>query len=179
MLFRINLATKIYVNTRLLRVSAVCIVIVCALILFFNITGFMSRYREVRNLSDKIAAMDVRYKTVDKGYSEKNYADLVARIDFANSIIERKMFNWLGLLDRLEKVVPEGVAISSVEPDSKTHTLKLSGVGRSFKNLRVFMENLESSRDFTDVYLLSHGNANLGDGTQGISFDLTCKAVYK
>jgi type IV pilus assembly protein PilN len=123
--------------------------------------------------------MEDKFKVAGKGVSGKEYSAVLAKIEFANSVIERKSFNWLALLDRLEMVVPDGVAISSVEPDAKSQTLKLSGVGRNFRKLRTLMENLEDSKYFTEVYLLNQGNAKLGDNTQGVTFSLTCKASIK
>ena len=73
------------------------------------------------------------------------------------------------------RAVPDGMAISQLEPDPKSQALKLAGIARSFKNLRIFMEHLEESKYFTDIYLTSQGDAKLSDNTRGISFNLTCK----
>jgi type IV pilus assembly protein PilN len=179
MLFKINLATKIHVNTRLLRVCTLSTLILCTIVLFYNVTTISSRFGEMKSLSNKLGVMDEKVKVSGKAISEKEYTALLARIDFANSVIEKKMFTWLALLDKLETVVPDGVAISSVDPDQKGQILRLSGVGRNFKKLRLFMENLEDSKNFTEVYLMNQANANLDDGTQGVTFSLTCKAVNK
>lgn len=179
MLFKINLATKIYINTKLLKICTLAAVVLGLLLIFLNITTLSTKSGEIKSLSSRLAAMDGRSRTVGKDVSEKEYMALLAKIDFANAIIEKKMFNWLALLDSLERVVPEGVAISSIEPDPKSQTLKLAGVGRSFRNLRIFMENLEDSKYFTDVYLTSQGYEKLIDTTQGVNFSLTCKVTTK
>jgi type IV pilus assembly protein PilN len=179
MQFKINLATKIYINTRLLKLCTLATVVLGVLFLFLNIINISTRAGEIKSLSSRLAAMNDKSKAVGKGVSEKEYTAVLAKIDFANAIIEKKMFNWLALLDRLETVVPEGVAISSIEPDPKSQVLKLAGVGRSFKNLRIFMENLEDSKYFTEVYLSSQGNDKLSDSTQGVTFSLTCKVTNK
>lgn len=179
MLFKINLATRIYINTRLLRICTFSIIFLCTILIFYNVTTIVFKFGEIKSLSSKITAMSDKFKTASKGVSEKEFSEILAKIEFANSLIDKKMFNWLSLLDRLEMVVPEGIAISSVEPDAKNQTLKLSGVGRSFRNLRNFMENLEDSKYFTEVYLMNQGNTSLGDGTQGVTFSLTCKASIK
>jgi type IV pilus assembly protein PilN len=179
MLFKINLATKIYINTKLLKLCTLAVVVLGVFLIFLNITNVSTRAGEIKSLSGRLAAMDNRVKAGGKGVPEKEYTAVLAKIDFANAIIEKKMFNWLALLDRLEIVVPEGVAISSIEPDPKGQMLKLAGVGRSFKNLRIFMEHLEDSKYFTEVYLTSQGNVKLSDTTQGVSFSLTCKVTNK
>ena len=151
MLFRINLATKIYINTRLLKLCSIAAVLLLVSFLFLNVTNIAAKAGEMKSLANRIAAMDDNLKAANKGVSEKDYTALLARINFANTIIEKKMYNWLELLDRLEMVVPDGVAISSLEPDPKSQVLKLAGIARSFKNLRIFMEHLEDSGYFSDA----------------------------
>ena len=179
MIFKINLATKIYINTRLLKICTLAAVFLLASLLIVNIRYIVNRFGEMENVTARIAVLDEKVKPVSKGVSEKEYNALQARISFANATIEKKMYNWLSLFERLEQVVPDGVAISSIEPDPKSQELKLAGIARSFKNLRIFLEHLEDSKYFSDVYLISQGDAKLGDNTQGISFNLTCRVTDK
>ncbi|HJV34091.1 PilN domain-containing protein [Geomonas sp.] len=102
-----------------------------------------------------------------------------ARVAFANSVIERKTMNWLGLLDRLEEVVPEGVAITALHPDAKDRQqVSITGAARSFNNLRQLLEQMERSRSFSDVYLLNEAEAKMGKTQQGITFSVRCKVLY-
>lgn len=179
MRFTTNLATRIYINARLLKVYSVAAVVLLVFFLIINIGNISAKVDETKRLTNEIAELDEKFKTAGKGVSEKEYRALLDRVGFANGVIERKTYNWLELLDRLEQVVPAGVAVSSVDPDPKKQVLKLAGVARSFKNLRIFMENLEDSEFFTDVYLTSHAEAKLDDNAQGISFSLTCKVIKK
>ncbi|HEY6874436.1 MAG TPA: PilN domain-containing protein [Geobacteraceae bacterium] len=183
MRFKINLATKIYIDTRLLKFSTVVTVLLLVVLLFINIKSSAEKTAEMQRLSRESAVSDDKSKTVGKGVSEKEYLALLNRISFANSVIEKKAYNWLALLDSLEQVVPDGVAISSIEPDSKNQGLKLSGIALNFNNLRMFMEHLEASKFFSDVYLESQGDVKLGDPklstVQGITFSLTCRVIKK
>jgi type IV pilus assembly protein PilN len=131
----------------------------------------------MKHLTSEITALDSKFKTASRGVSEKEYHALLDRIGFDNTVIEKKMYNWVDLLDKLEQVVPDGIAISSIAPDPKSHELKLAGVARGFNDLRIFMEHLEDSRSLTDVYLLNQGESKLGDAAQGINFNLTCKVT--
>ena len=45
--------------------------------------------------------------------------------------------------------------VTSLEPSLKEGKLKVSGVARNFQTMRKFLENLEDSKFFTDIYLLS------------------------
>ena len=177
MRFTINLATKIYINTKLLKLSTAAAILLLALTLILTIRNVSAKSEEMKRLANEIATLDSKFKTTSKGVSEKEYHALLDRIGFANTVIEKKMYNWVGLLDKLEQVVPDGIAISSIDPDPKGHELKLAGIARSFNNLRIFMEHLEDTKFFTDVYLVSQGESKLGDTVQVIDFKLTCKVA--
>jgi type IV pilus assembly protein PilN len=179
MKFKINLATRIYINARLLKLYSVAAAVLFAALLSINIITIGTQAGKIKSMNNEIMVLDDKFKTANKGISEKQYNALLAKISFANTIIDKKIYNWLELLDRLELVVPDGVAITSIEPDSKGQILKLAGIARGFKNLRVFMEHLEDSKYFTEVYLTNQGEVKLDDATQGISFSLTCKVIKK
>jgi type IV pilus assembly protein PilN len=145
----------------------------------FNIRNSATELGETKKLNAKLNLLEGKVgATKGATINEKEYQALLARIKQANSIIEEKTFDWLMLLDRLEAVVPEGIALVSIEP-SKDGGLKLAGIAKNFGNLRKYMENLEDSRFFTEVYLVSQSDSQQSDGRHGISFNITCKAIYK
>ena len=175
--FKINLATRIYIDKRQLQFYMVFAVVLLVAVLFLSVGIIAGRGKEIQRYKSELASLDQRSKVVTKGVSEKEYKALLSRITFANNVIDKKRYNWLALLDKLEQVVPEGVAISSVEPDPATHGMKLPGVAKNFGRLRAFMEKLEESKSFTDVYLSSQAETTLEDKTKGITFTLTCKVI--
>jgi type IV pilus assembly protein PilN len=183
MRFNINLATRTYINTKLLKILTAAAVLLLATLLFFNVRNGAVIAAEIKRVTSEIARSDDKSKTTEKAVSEKEYRALMDRIAFANSVIERKTYNWLALLDSLEQVVPDGVAISSIEPETKSQALRLSGIAKNFNNLRTFVEHLEDSKFFSDVYLASQAEAKLGDPNlstaQWITFNLTCRVVKK
>ena len=178
MKFTINLATRIHVNTRQIKLFTLLAIVLLTVLLLVNIINIGVRSSEAERLNKDTAKLEARRQENVKPVSETNYKNLLARITFANQIIEKKTYNWLTLLDRLEIVVPEGLAISSIEPDQKSQGVRLSGVARSFANLRVLMENLETSEFFSEVYLLSQSETKLND-SPGVSFNLSCKVAMQ
>ena len=110
--------------------------------------------------------------------SDKQLKAQESRIRFANAAIERKSVNWLSLLDRLEEVVPTGVALTQIEPD-RLQGLKISGAAHSFANLRALLENMERSKNFSEVYLLSQSDAKVGLTQVGIQFSISCKVALQ
>ena len=76
----------------------------------------------------------------------------------------------------MEVVVPDGVMVTSLEPSLKDGKLKISGVARNFNFMRKFLENLEDSKFFTDIYLLSQTEVKVDETQKGVSFSVSCKA---
>ena len=176
MRFNANLATKIYLNTRLLKIYFLAAILLLVVILFFNVSNVAGRAGETKRLANEIAALEGKSKAPPKGVTEKEYRALVEQIRFVNEIIDKKTYNWLSLLDKIEIVVPDGIAITSIVPETKTKVLTLPGTARSFNQLRVFIERLEDSKFFSDVYLTSQ---SVTSDLKGITFVLTCKVTDK
>ncbi len=174
MQFTINLATKTYINQKQLTWALAAGSIVLLFFLLINIKIFDFNAGEIHRLTKIEADSAAKHVATRRTVTEEEYTRLLASIKQANGIIERKAFNWLILLDRLESVVPAGVSLSAVEPGVKEQTLKLSGTALHFKNLRQFMENLEASMFFTDVFLLDQGEAKASENQKGTTFNITC-----
>ncbi|MGD0843142.1 MAG: PilN domain-containing protein [Geobacteraceae bacterium] len=175
----INLATRIYINTRRLNIFIAVALTLLTLFLLFNAREIATSYGEKRRLAKGIAVLEGKAKGAKGGaVPEKEYQALLAGIKFANVIIEQKTFDWLMLFEKLENVVPDGVTLVSIEPSPKEGGLKLAGIAKNFGNLRKFMENLEDSGYFTEINLVSQSNTQVSESRKVISFNITCKAKY-
>lgn len=111
-----------------------------------------------------------------KRVSDADYAVFIADVKSVNSILYKRSYDWLALLANLEQLVPEGVALSSLEPADKGATLKLSASARNFSGVRKFIENLEGSKVFSDIYLTEQSFIKV-EGQKGINFSVTCKVT--
>lgn len=176
MRFDINLATRHYINTRQLNLAVVAAVILLGGMLASNLVAFISASSEIGRLTADLAGHSSKET---KNVPPQEYQALLRKISFANTIIARKSYDWLALLDQLEVVVPDGVSLSSLDPDPKGGSLKIAGVALNFKALRTFVEQLEVSRFFTDVYLVSQSESKVSETQKGISFSITCKVPSK
>ena len=179
MRFTLNLATRTYINSRQVNLILSAIASVLLIILAGLSYQVIVHSAEQQKLEQELATVETRIKASGKGISEKEYLALLGKIKIANSIIQRKSFNWLGFLDWLEMVVPDGVMVTSLEPSLKEGKLTISGVARNFQLMRKFMENLEDSKFFTDIYLLSQSEAKVDETQKGVSFSVSCKADVK
>ena len=176
MRFTLNLATRTYINSRQVNLILGIVGGVLLVVLVGLSSLVVMNRAEQQKLETDLAAVEARIKASGKGVSEKEYLALLGKIKVVNVIIQRKSFNWLGFLNWLEVVVPDGVMVTSLEPSLKEGKLTISGVARNFQIMRNFLENLEDSKFFTDIYLLSQSEAKVDETQKGVSFSVSCKA---
>jgi type IV pilus assembly protein PilN len=170
----INLATRFYVNFK--RVNFYILLALLILIVWISagIYSVASNFSELRKFSSSTAKMAA--KSGKEQVSESDFNKMLEEVKYVNSILVKRSVNWLSLFDRLEMLVPEGVALRALEPSDAGQTLRISGSARSFTYIRKFMENLESSSNFTEIYLTNHAIVKVGSSQKGIDFTVTCKA---
>lgn len=177
MRFTINLATRTYLDHQLVnRIVAASVVVLVAL-LAWNITNTSWSAGELRRLKSDIVAYETRLNSRPSGVSEKDYNRMLASIRFHNGIIERKTYSWLGLLDRLESLTPDSIALAAFDPDPQSGELRIEGRTATFAQIRSYLEKLEDSRLFANVQLVSHQGLTLGERTRGVQFAIICRTV--
>ena len=171
--FNINLATKVYVDYRKLNIAFLLIATILILWSFFSIYSVMTNISDIRRFTEYKARL-TRGANSNK-VSESDYTLFLANVKNTNSIIYKSSFDWLSLLANLEHLVPEGIALRGLEPSEKGAVLKLSGAARNFSSVRRFIENLESSHTFSEVFLTDQSLIKEG-AEKVIIFTATCKA---
>jgi type IV pilus assembly protein PilN len=177
MRFTINLATRRYINQRAVSRSLAAVMLVAVITAGFNAYLILSNAREMGTVGDQLTASAGRYQK-STGVSEQEYNALLASISFVNNLLERKNREWLLIFDRLEGTVPDGVALTSLEPDMKDRLLKLKGEASSFGRLRKFVENMQGSSNFRDVTLESHA-VEKGEGDRPVVlFSISCRGDF-
>ena len=171
----INLATRTYLNQSQLNLIFGVALLLLVIMLGINIKSIATTLGETTKINNELKALNNTSGSSGRKVPESEYQELVKQIQFANAIIFRKTFSWLALLDKLETVIPEGVSLKQIEPDSRDNLLKLTGTTVSFPKLRIMLENMEDSKDFSDIYLLTQSEARVGDTQKGIAFSMTSK----
>ena len=178
MRLKINLATRRYVNMR--RLNALFAAVALILVVFFGylVQRVSITAGELARI-ERASAAEAAHSRTGETVSKKQMDALGAKIRFANTLIAAKTLDWPRLLTLLEGVVPDGVSLTSLEPSPKDQTLKIAGDARSFANIRTFMENLEASKEFTKVYLLTQNDIEVGKTQKGLAFGLSCKVALQ
>lgn len=94
------------------------------------------------------AAADLRRQIGDEDLQR-----LVAAADEANSLIERRVFSWTALFNRIEQTLPAGVMLTSVRPDIVTGgaTVAIGVLGRGVVDIDAFIDRLEATGTFAGM----------------------------
>lgn len=168
----INLATRIYLNTR--RVSIVLTVITLLVLggLSWVLWNTISDYQEIRSLRAMMARQSL--SAGGKSVSEVEYQRVMGRVSLINSFLAARSTEWLVLLGSLEKVLPDGVMLTEISPEQKGG-YRISGHAIDFRRVRQLFERLSAGDLFTDVFLVSQGRLKVSDTQQGVTFTLTAK----
>lgn len=175
MRFTINLATRTYLDKRLLNQVCWGVTALLVALLGWNVTRASWNQGELRRLDDEIVALENRFNKKPGDVSEKDFARQQSQIRFYNEIAGGKSVNWMQLLALIENVTPEGIAMSVIAPGKDKGELKLEGRARSFAAVRRYLEKLEESDSFTNVLLLSHQELLVGETTRGVQFAISCR----
>lgn len=178
MRFTINLATRTYLNTRLVNQILGVLIAVLVLLSGWNISRMATNLGELQLRETEVKQLEARLKGTSAEVPAPDLQRQQASIRFFNGIIERKSVAWLHLLDQVEAATPEGIALTVLAPGKKPGELKLEGRARSFAAVRLYLEKLESAQGFTQVLLLSHQSLLLGEKGRGVQFAISCKVPF-
>lgn len=172
---QLNLATRVYVDFRKVNLLISLLFILAFSWCTYGIYTLILNYEESGTLA-KYKAKSLGSTSAGK-VSNADYNKLMANIKFANSILDKRRYDWLTMLDNLETVVPDGVSLKGLAPSEKGDLVKLTGSAKNFNAVRIFIENLEASTKFTEVFLTEQSYIKEGNINRGLSFSVTCRAV--
>jgi Tfp pilus assembly protein PilN len=85
--------------------------------------------------------------------TDESRAAIKAQVKVANQMIQQRLFSWSRLLLTLERSVPAGVSLVSVQPQPATATMTLRGEALSLERLTGFVGKLQETAPFHDVFL--------------------------
>jgi type IV pilus assembly protein PilN len=179
---RLNLATKPLLTHRRFIVGSGLlsfIAVVAFLILgwhVYNVRKADSEFRaEAADTRQKLAASVVERNELERFFNQPENARLHDRSAFLNSIIDARSFNWTLMFMDLEKVLPGGVRLLSIEPVQDKGRIKVKiKVSTSNEEAKLkFIRALEESKEFRDLELGSDRISLSGDPADRETLDLT------
>lgn len=180
-----NLATSDYRRNRraLLLLTAAAGLLIA--LLAGQLVFWGAQRRANRDVEARLAGMETEFARHQKQAQEfraKIPAETIkqyeAKVTAYNQIIEASAFSWIGLLMELERAVPPGVTLSTIQPDLSSGKVSLSGETGSFENLSKLLKALEQRENFRDVFLLRQAtHKSAGGGPEVVDFSV--RLVYE
>jgi type IV pilus assembly protein PilN len=168
----LNLATKPLATHRrfIVGAGAMAIVAVLAFLLLgwhvYSVRRADSEFRaQAEDTRQKLAASEVERNSLERFFQQPENARLHDRSAYINSIIDARSFDWTRMFMDLEKVLPGGVRVLSIEPlQAKGRvTLKIR-VGASNEESKLkLIRALEESKQFSNLELVNDRQAQPGD----------------
>jgi|SRR5580700_10331160 type IV pilus assembly protein PilN len=179
---RLNLATKALETHRRFVAAAGALAMIGGitfLILGWHVYSVRKADSEFRAQSEdirqKMAANTIERDELDRYFKQPENDRLHDRSVFLNSIIDARSFNWTLMFMDLERVMPGGVRLISIQPQQvKGHVLVKLRVGASDEEAKLkFIRALESSKEFSGVELVSERAATAADQGDRETIELT------
>jgi Tfp pilus assembly protein PilN len=157
-----NLATRPFYNEPAVRLWLFAAAVVVGAATVFNISQMLRYSRSDTELArqaanDEARAAELRAEaarlrsTVDARQIER--ASLEAQR--ANELIDRRTFSWTALWNELEATLPQNVRITSFRPrlePKRGNVVTISLIARSVDDVQQFMENLEKTGAFPEIF---------------------------
>jgi len=170
---RLNLATKpLLTHRRFLFAAGIAAGVagIVFLALGWNVYAARKAAAEFRARANEIRRQNViveeQRESLQKYFAMPENAKVHDRAVFINGIIDARSFNWTQMFMDLEKVLPAGVHVVSVEPKQvKGRVVVKLKVGAASEEAKIkFLRALESSKEFTRIAVDKDGvpTGNLG-----------------
>jgi type IV pilus assembly protein PilN len=164
MRIQLNLATNALQTHRRLFVGAGAVALlggITFLALGWHVYAVRKAEAETRAITDatrqKLEASQSERNNLERFFNQPENARLHDRAAFLNSIIDASSFNWTLMFMDLERVMPGGVRVISIEPQQvKGRVLVKLKVGANSEESKLkFIRALEASKEFSGVELVS------------------------
>jgi hypothetical protein len=178
---RLNLATTPLVSNRRFTLGAWVIGGVAFVGLIFLSQHTYSVWRSDKlahaqqdALESQIAALQVQRENLASFFQDNVTVQRRQRAAYLNSLIAQRAFPWIKIFMDLERILPEGARVVSIEPKLAGDTVQLRFlVGATTDESKLkFLKALETSAEFSHIELLSESRPNRPEQTDRVLLEL-------
>jgi type IV pilus assembly protein PilN len=181
---RLNLATKPS-ETHRKFIAGSTVVGVVAAIIFLSLGWHVYLARKANaemrakstNIDRQVAELERQRETLERFFALEENAKLHDRASFINNLIDARSFNWTLMFMDLEKVLPAGVRVISIEPKQEKGRIEVKliiGATSDEANLKL-IKALEDSKTFTHIELIAVQRPTSGTSTDQVVVELTAE----
>ena len=186
MKFTLNMASRRYINRRLLNRFFLVVILGLSLSLLaifvhgVRLAGYAGQFHG--HLAELRAGEGGDVAEEEKPPAPAEMAQLRKELTFAREILKQDQLRWTVLLNRLEGLAIEGIRIRTMEPDYSKGSLGLTALARDDQKLRDFLDRLLVSEEFPEVYLLEQGIVQVKDANDrqqtAVNFRIVLKGAF-
>jgi type IV pilus assembly protein PilN len=182
MRIQLNLATNALQSHRRLLVGAGLMAFVGSLVFLllgwhvYSVRKADAEFRaQTQEISQKLEAAFAERNQLEQFFNAPENAKLHDRAAFLNSIIDARSFDWTLMFMDLERVLPGGVRVISIEPVQVKGRIQVHlKIGSSNEESKLkFIRALETSKEFSGVQLASVKGAQNGETVDRETLELT------
>ena len=184
---RLNLATKPLETHRRFLAGAGLTAVIAGLI-FLGLGWHVYSARKLdaqqrartQSMRQEMAKLEAQRKDLEDFFRQKDKAELHDRAAFINTILDARSFNWTLMFMDLERILPGGVRVISIEPKQvgARVEVKLTVGAISDEAELKFEHALEESKEFTEVQIQNVHTPNSTGNTSGDQKVVQLTTVY-
>jgi type IV pilus assembly protein PilN len=184
---RLNLATKPLQTHRRFLAGAGLTAIVATLAflgLGWHVYSARKIHAEQRarteSMRQEMTRLEAQRRELERYFKQKDIAELHDRAAFINTILDARSFNWTLMFMDLERILPGGVRVISIEPRQVGGHVEVKlNVGTISDEAELkFLRALEESNEFTEVQVQSVHSSNATGNTSGDQRVVQLTVVY-
>lgn len=162
MILNVNLATQPLETHRRFRVFSAALTVVAAVVFLtlawrvYVLWKAETTFRtESASVSREMDGLSTERDNLDRFFSEPENSKLHDRASFINAIIDARSFNWTHMFMDLERILPIGVHVISIEPKQVNGqaSVKLAIGASSDEAKTKFLHALEQSGVFSHLQI--------------------------
>lgn len=161
-MLRTNLSTRPFYNERGVHAFLGLLVVVVVALTIFNLTQIVLLTRrqsalgaEAGGAESRAAELRARAARTRQALNATQLESISGAAREANEIIGQRLFSWTELLNHVEDTLPENARITSLRPTVSREggiTVTMTVTAQSVDDVEQFMENLEKTTVFSEVY---------------------------
>jgi type IV pilus assembly protein PilN len=112
---------------------------------------------KVASIRQEMVGLEQQRKELERFFAQPENAKLHERSAFLNTLIDEQSLNWTRMFMDLEKILPAGVRVVSIEPKHEKGRVKVKLVVAAMSDdaKLKFLHALEGSHAFTNVELVN------------------------